>query len=64
VDIVEATLTDLSIKECGDVVVGGVDKPGISGGQRRRVSIGLELIVNPSVLFLDVRCDKSHILMS
>jgi ABC-type multidrug transport system ATPase subunit len=26
---------------------------GISGGQRKRTSVGIELITNPSVLFLD-----------
>lgn len=32
----------------------GTQVGGISGGQRRRVSIGLEMVVNPSVLLLDV----------
>ena len=26
---------------------------GISGGERKRTSIGVELITNPSVIFLD-----------
>ncbi|KAK2817168.1 hypothetical protein Q5P01_025359 [Channa striata] len=32
---------------------GHTDDPGISGGERKRTNIGMELIVDPSVLFLD-----------
>eukprot|EP01065_Artemidia_motanka_P031530 TRINITY_DN3792_c0_g1_i1.p1 TRINITY_DN3792_c0_g1~~TRINITY_DN3792_c0_g1_i1.p1 ORF type:complete len:745 (+),score=248.74 TRINITY_DN3792_c0_g1_i1:47-2281(+) len=38
---------------CADTIVGSVEQRGISGGQRKRLSIGLELLTNPSVLFLD-----------
>jgi ABC-type multidrug transport system ATPase subunit len=48
--VVAAILADLGMQDCADVRV-----QAISGGQRRRVSVGLELIVNPSVLILDVR---------
>lgn len=48
--VVAAILADLGMEDCA-----GVKVQAISGGQRRRVSVGLELIVNPSVLILDVR---------
>jgi ABC-type multidrug transport system ATPase subunit len=35
------------------VHVGNVQKKGISGGERKRTSIGYELITNPSIMFLD-----------
>ena len=34
-------------------VVGSTEKRGISGGQRKRVNIGIELVADPSILFLD-----------
>jgi ABC-type histidine transport system ATPase subunit len=52
--IVEQVLSELGLMECKDVLVGSVEKKGISGGQRHRLSIGLELLVDPSVLLLDV----------
>ena len=34
-------------------VVGSPEKKGISGGQKKRVSIGMELMKEPSLFFLD-----------
>ncbi len=36
-----------------DVLVGGVDIKGISGGEKKRTSIAFELISDPPVLLLD-----------
>ena len=33
--------------------MGGIQKKSISGGQKKRVVIGVELISNPSILILD-----------
>ncbi len=34
-------------------IIGNEEQRGISGGERKRVNIGLELVAQPSVLFLD-----------
>ena len=52
--LVEEIILELGLKECADTRVGdGSRKGGCSGGERRRVSIGVQMLRNPSVLFLD-----------
>ncbi len=34
-------------------LVGNTEVRGISGGQRKRVNIGIELVTDPALLFLD-----------
>jgi ABC-type multidrug transport system ATPase subunit len=48
--LVDKLLADLGIDSCADVMVGGALIKGISGGQRKRTSVGVELITNPKVL--------------
>eukprot|EP00512_Aurantiochytrium_limacinum_P012641 CAMPEP_0171568526 /NCGR_PEP_ID=MMETSP0961-20121227/1814_1 /TAXON_ID=87120 /ORGANISM="Aurantiochytrium limacinum, Strain ATCCMYA-1381" /LENGTH=677 /DNA_ID=CAMNT_0012122667 /DNA_START=84 /DNA_END=2117 /DNA_ORIENTATION=- len=43
----------LSIEDCLDVRIGTVDERGVSGGQRKRVSIAMDLLSNPATLFVD-----------
>lgn len=54
-EIVEQTILELGLSDVGDVVVGGGEgaRKGISGGERRRLSIGCTLVTLPSVLILD-----------
>ena len=52
-DRVEALLKELHLDACADVLVGSSEIRGVSGGQRKRVNIALELLTNPSVLFVD-----------
>lgn len=52
--LVEELILELGLKECADTVVGdGYRRRGCSGGERRRVSIGVQMLANPSVLWLD-----------
>ncbi|KAK4700817.1 hypothetical protein P7C70_g5427, partial [Phenoliferia sp. Uapishka_3] len=51
--IVEQTILELGLREAADVLVGGQYKKGISGGEKRRLSIGCVLVTLPSVLILD-----------
>jgi ABC-type multidrug transport system ATPase subunit len=52
--LVEEVILELGLKECAATRIGdGFKKGGCSGGERRRVSIGVQMLKNPSVLFLD-----------
>ena len=46
---VDVLLEELGLTVCADVLIGGPLIKGISGGQRKRTSVGVELITNPSV---------------
>eukprot|EP00949_MAST-11_sp_MAST-11-sp1_P002685 g2685.t1 len=50
---VDEVLSMMQIDHVADSIVGNVEKRGISGGQRKRVNIGLEVVADPTVLFLD-----------
>lgn len=53
VDLVEVTLKNLGLYERKDLTVGTPMNKLISGGQRKRLNIALELIREPSILFVD-----------
>lgn len=52
-EIVDNTLQSLGLQEVKDLRVGSPLERYISGGQRKRLNIGLELIRKPLVLFVD-----------
>ncbi len=53
VDSVNQTLENLGLFEIRDIQVGSPMNKKISGGQRKRLNIALELIREPAILFLD-----------
>ncbi|EFA77855.1 ABC transporter G family protein [Heterostelium album PN500] len=50
---VESVISEMGLKRCANTLVGNDKIRGISGGERRRVTIAIELLTGPSVLFLD-----------
>ena len=53
VKAVDETLLSLGLHEIKDMIVGSPLNKKISGGQRKRLNIALELIREPAILFLD-----------
>ena len=43
----------LGLEQCADTRIGSIKVSGISGGERKRTAIGVELISSPTILFLD-----------
>lgn len=52
-DIVEGTIIELGLQDCADRVIGNWHSRGVSGGERKRVSVALEILTRPQILFLD-----------
>lgn len=49
----EGVMAELGLTVCRNSIIGGPMLRGVSGGERKRVSIGQEMLINPSLLFLD-----------
>ncbi|KAJ2799902.1 hypothetical protein H4R20_004258 [Coemansia guatemalensis] len=50
---VSTVLRQLRLSHIKDSMIGGGGMRGVSGGERKRVSIGSELVTDPSILMLD-----------
>lgn len=50
---VEDVIAELRLRQCANTRVGNEYIRGVSGGERRRVSIGVQLLWNPGILILD-----------
>ena len=51
--IVDDTLDEMGLRECADRHIGTWHLRGISGGEKKRLSIALEILTRPRLLFLD-----------
>lgn len=51
--LIDDLLTSLGLDHVQDTYVGSEFVRGLSGGEKKRVAIGIELVTNPSMLFLD-----------
>ncbi|KAJ0246948.1 ABC transporter G family member 18 [Hirschfeldia incana] len=50
---VQTLIDQLGLRNAADTIVGDEGHRGVSGGERRRVSIGIDIIHDPILLFLD-----------
>jgi ABC-type multidrug transport system ATPase subunit len=52
-EIVDSTVVEMGLYECQNTRVGTFFVRGISGGEKRRLSIALHILTRPHLLFLD-----------
>ncbi|KAB2603379.1 ABC transporter G family member 25-like [Pyrus ussuriensis x Pyrus communis] len=49
----ESIISELGLHKCENTIIGNTFVRGVSGGERKRVSIAHEMLMNPSLLILD-----------
>lgn len=52
-ELVNELLASLGLSRCADTLIGNAVINGLSGGQRKRTAIGVELITRPDMVLLD-----------
>jgi len=50
---VEELLEELGLVNVAETIIGSVMRKTISGGERKRTAIGVELVTDPSLILLD-----------
>lgn len=53
VERVDSLIRQLGLEKVADTIIGDEAHRGVSGGERRRVSIGIDIVHGPLLLFLD-----------
>ena len=51
--LVDQLINELGLKDCADTKVGDINHRGLSGGEKRRLSIATQMVAKPSIMFLD-----------
>lgn len=52
-ELAEATMASLGLCRIANSLVGDATRRGVSGGEKKRVNIGVEIMKQPKILFLD-----------
>lgn len=61
---VDEIIRQMGLDHVRSTVIGSSEKRGISGGERKRVCVGMELLTHPQLLFLDEPTSGTVLLIS
>lgn len=53
INLVDQIILELGLSDCANTLVGDQSHKGLSGGEKRRLTIAMQLVANPSIMFLD-----------
>lgn len=53
ISVAESVISELGLEKCKNTIIRNSFIRGVSGGERKRISIGHEMMLNPSLLILD-----------
>ena len=59
---VNEVLNMMGVEYCAEVIVGDTRNKGISGGERKRVCVAIELLTSPKLMFLDEPTSGNYLL--
>lgn len=59
----EQVILQLGLKDVAHTLIGDEFRRGVSGGEKRRTSIGVQLLANPSLLFLGTESFWSRLIV-
>ncbi|XP_050229972.1 ABC transporter G family member 15-like isoform X2 [Mercurialis annua] len=51
--VVEKTIEEMGLEDCANTMIGNWHMRGISNGEKKRLSISIEILTRPYILFLD-----------
>lgn len=52
-EVAEQAIAEMGLRKCADTKVGNWHLKGLSGGERRRLSIAVEVLTRPRLMYLD-----------
>lgn len=58
--LVDDVISELALSKAANTFIGNAFMRGVSGGERKRANIGVELLSNPSLIFLDEPTSGEH----